>query len=347
MILLKNVSKSYSDQKRVIHALNHVSLEVKTGEIFGVIGRSGAGKSTLIRCLNLLEKPDQGEVIIDECNLMQLNSHALQNMRRQIGMIFQHFNLLSHRTVFENVALPLKLIGQSKQEIYHKVNQLLVLVGLSDKMNNYPAQLSGGQKQRVCIARALITQPKILLCDEATSALDPETTTSILDLLKKIHQEFNLTLFMITHQMEVIKDIAQRVAVLEKGEVIEENTVVNIFTQPQKEVTQQLVKSTLPQQLPQDFERQIIVTPFENSAMVLRLSFHQNASGEPAMTELVRRFNLTISILQGNIEVIQRTSIGVLFIEIWGEQQDIQQALDYLSTKNIGTQVIGYVHRNN
>jgi D-methionine transport system ATP-binding protein len=350
MITLNNISKTYHHQGQTIHALNEINLHVKPAEIFGIIGRSGAGKSTLIRCVNLLERPDQGQIIINQQDLMTLTSAELQQARRQMGMIFQHFNLLSNRTVYENVALPLMLMGENKKTIAQKVNELLSLVGLSDKKNVYPAKLSGGQKQRVSIARALITNPKILLCDEATSALDPETTLSILDLLKMIHREFGLSILLITHEMEVIKEIAHKVAVIDQGKIIEENEVVNLFTKPQHSITQQLVKSTLPQHLPRDFERKILSTAFDNSAVVLRLSFHRNASNEPAMTDLIRQFHLTVSILQGNIEVIQKETIGVLFVEVWTDQQNrdeiLQQAIIHLNAKNIETQVIGYVDRN-
>ncbi|WP_077368265.1 methionine ABC transporter ATP-binding protein [Anaerosalibacter sp. Marseille-P3206] len=243
MIHVENLSKVYkNNNNEKIYALNSINLEINKGEIFGIIGLSGAGKSTLIRCLNRLEEPTTGKVIMDNIEVTKLNKNDLRKKRKEIGMIFQHFNLLSSKTVYENIAFPLELEKLSKDEIDKRVNTLLKYVELEDKKHAYPSQLSGGQKQRVAIARALANNPKILLSDEGTSALDPKTTKSILELLCKIRDEFGLTIVLITHQMEVIKDICDRVAIIEDGKIIEENTVKEIFANPKTKTLQEFIR---------------------------------------------------------------------------------------------------------
>lgn len=241
MIVLKNITKQFRQKDRNITALSDVSLTVPEGRIFGIIGASGAGKSTLIRCVNLLERPTSGAVIVDGKALMDLSPSALAKERRHIGMIFQHFNLLSSRTVFENVAFPLELDGKSKGEIRERVLELLALVGLQDKTDDYPASLSGGQKQRVAIARTLASNPKVLLCDEATSALDPATTRSILALLKDINQRLQITILLITHEMRVVKSICDEVAVISSGKLVEQGAVEEVFANPQHELTREFI----------------------------------------------------------------------------------------------------------
>ncbi|MBP1764224.1 MAG: Sulfate-transporting ATPase, partial [Firmicutes bacterium] len=243
MIELKEIKKEYHGASGSIHALKGIDLGVKAGEIYGIIGKSGAGKSTLIRCINMLEKPSSGNVVVDGEDITLLSERQLRETRKKIGMIFQHFNLISSRTVYDNVAFPLELAGKSKQEIEAEVLPLLELVGLSDRMNRYPAELSGGQKQRVAIARALANHPKVLLCDEATSALDPQTTRSILELLKDINRKFQLTIVLITHEMQVIKEICDRVAVIEGGLIIEQGAVVEVFTRPQSATTRDFIRT--------------------------------------------------------------------------------------------------------
>lgn len=244
MIQLIDVSKTFTIDKTPIHAVKDVNLTINQGEIFGVIGYSGAGKSTLVRCINLLERPTKGEVLIDGVDLLQLKEKELRLHRQKIGMIFQQFNLFSSRTVFENVAFPLRYRGISKEKIKEKVLSLLDLVGIGDKHRAYPSQLSGGQKQRVAIARALATDPSILLCDEATSALDPQTTKSILKLLRDVNRKLGITIVIITHEMSVIKEICHRVAVMEEGNVVELNDVISIFTNPQAQITKDFINST-------------------------------------------------------------------------------------------------------
>ena len=245
MITLENVSKVFYQKKVTVHALRDISLQVAEGEIFGVIGSSGAGKSTLIRCINLLERPTAGRVIVDGQDLGRLSSRQLTLARRDMGMIFQHFNLLSSRTVFENVAFPLELSGTARPEIDRRVRELLALVGLESKAQDYPSRLSGGQKQRVAIARTLANHPKVLLCDEATSALDPETTLSILSLLKDINRRFSITILLITHEMNVVRAICDRVAVISEGSLIEEGAVSEVFTQPKTELTRRFIAAAL------------------------------------------------------------------------------------------------------
>ena len=260
MIELTHISKVYDGPNRV-EALKDISLSVKEGEIFGVIGQSGAGKSTLIRCINMLERPTSGSVVVDGVDLTKLNEKDLREQRKNIGMIFQHFNLLSSRTVYDNVAFPLELQGMSKAEIKERILPILDIVKLGDRLNNYPSQLSGGQKQRVGIARALASNPKVLLCDEATSALDPQTTKSILELLKDINEKLKLTIVLITHEMQVIKEICDRVAVIEGGVILEEGRVVNVFTGPKEKTTKEFVSAIISHKLPEEAWRHLNVQP--------------------------------------------------------------------------------------
>lgn len=257
MIELKNVSKVFYKHKVAVNALSDVSLQVAEGEIFGVIGSSGAGKSTLIRCINLLERPTSGQVVVNGQVLSELAARQLVLARRDIGMIFQHFNLLSSRTVFANIAFPLELSHTPKATIEQRVRELLALVGLEDKMHDYPVSLSGGQKQRVAIARTLASNPKVLLCDEATSALDPETTLSILSLLKSINRRFRITILLITHDMNVVRAICDRVAVISEGRLIEQGRVTEVFSDPQTELTRRFISSALSFGLPLDDEKEV------------------------------------------------------------------------------------------
>jgi len=245
MIRLENINKVFIKQDKKVVALKDISIQIDKGDIYGIIGSSGAGKSTLIRTINLLERPTSGSIRVAGTDLLALNNAELLHARKNIGMIFQHFNLLSSRTVFENIAFPIELTSSNKQATQQKVDQLLSLVDLTDKRNDYPANLSGGQKQRVAIARALATDPEVLLCDEATSALDPMTTRSILALLKKINKELNITIVLITHEMQVIRALCNKVAVIAHGEIIEENTVGELFDNPQSEITKDLLNPSL------------------------------------------------------------------------------------------------------
>ena len=346
MIKLENITKTY-DGKSQVHALKGVNLTIEDGEIFGIIGKSGAGKSTLVRCINMLERPTSGNVIIDEKNLTNMTDAQLRAERKHIGMIFQHFNLLSSRTVFDNIAFPLELIGASKEAIQKKVADLLELVGLTDRQFNYPAQLSGGQKQRVGIARALASDPNILLCDEATSALDPQTTKSILELLKDINQRLGITIVIITHEMAVIKEICNRVAVIEGGVIKEAGRVVDVFTNPQSQTMKDFVKSVINMELPAGIAKMGITDqPAPGYDMLVRLRFKGAATNEPVVASVVRRFNTYVSVLYGNIDYIQDEPFGYLIVVIMGSMEQQAKAFEYIKELPIGSEVLGYVPRN-
>lgn len=347
MIKLNAIEKVYTGDTGPVAALNGVSIHVKSGEIFGIIGKSGAGKSTLIRCINMLERPTTGSVVVDELDMTVLTEQELRAARKRIGMIFQHFNLLSSRTVFDNVAFPLELAGWDKNRIENEVLPLLELVGLSDKRYQYPSQLSGGQKQRVGIARALASKPKVLLCDEATSALDPQTTQSILALLKDINQRLGLTIVLITHEMQVIKEICDQVAVIENGKIIEQGSVLSLFSQPQTATTRDFIRTIINYDLPDIFqETELLPEPTDDSSLIVRVSFLGQAAKDPVIAALIRRYNVDISILFGNIDHIQNIPFGTLIIEVAGDSTQLQNALQYLSARELGVEVIGYVNRN-
>ncbi|HIU63897.1 MAG TPA: methionine ABC transporter ATP-binding protein [Candidatus Avacidaminococcus intestinavium] len=344
MIELRDIEKTYYTKTGDIHALCKTSLTINAGEIFGVIGQSGAGKSTLIRCINMLETPTNGQVLVDGQDLTAMNESELRKARQSIGMIFQHFNLLSSRTVFDNIAFPLEIQGLSKTEIRKKVEPLLELVGLEERREHYPSQLSGGQKQRVGIARALASSPKVLLCDEATSALDPQTTKSILDLLRDINQKMNLTIVMITHQMQVVKEICDHVAVIENGKIIEEGTMFDLFTNPQTPTTKDFIKSINNMELPELLKNTPISKEFTNgSKLLVRISFIGSSAGEPLISSLVKRCDVDVNILYGNIENIKDTPYGTLLVEISGTAKALTSSMDYLKARNLRIEVIGYV----
>jgi D-methionine transport system ATP-binding protein len=347
MITLQNIEKTYQSSNGMVHALKGVNLTVAQGEIFGIIGTSGAGKSTLIRCINMLERPTKGTVTVDGQDFTALSEQQLREQRKKIGMIFQHFNLLSSRTVYQNIAFPLELANCNKQDIDTEVMHLLKLVGLVDKKDQYPAQLSGGQKQRVGIARALANHPKVLLCDEATSALDPQTTKSILELLKNINREFGLTIVLITHEMQVIKEICNQVAVIEGGLIIEQGQVLDVFTKPQANTTKEFISSIINHNLPDFFaDIKLSPVPTSNSNLIVRLSFIGHSTEEPVISSMIRRFNIDASILHGNIDHIQAIPFGTLIVELSGEQHALEHALSYLQTRELGIEVIGYVSRH-
>lgn len=347
MITLENVTKVYGNKTQV-KALNGISLSVKAGEIFGIIGKSGAGKSTLVRCINMLERPTSGKVIIDERDMTTLSDSRLRQERKSIGMIFQHFNLLSSRTVFDNIAFPLELTDTPKEIIRNKVEGLLELVGLSDRKSNYPSQLSGGQKQRVGIARALASDPKILLCDEATSALDPQTTTAILALLQDINKRLGITIIIITHEMAVVKDICDRVAVIEGGYIKECGRVVDIFTNPQSETMQEFVKSIINTEMPRGITRLGITNePKEGSDMLVRVRFKGNITTKPLMAQVIRHSNADLSVLYGNIDYIQDEPFGYLIFSIIGDMESQIRAFNYIESLPVESEVLGYVRGNN
>lgn len=341
MIELLNVSKSFKTKNKTIQALADVSLTVEKGEIFGVIGTSGAGKSTLIRCVNLLERPNEGKVFVDNIELTKLSDAQLTLERRKIAMIFQHFNLLSSRTVFDNIAFPLELEGKSKSEIKEKVNGLLELVGLNEKAKDYPANLSGGQKQRVAIARALANDPKVLLCDEATSALDPATTKSILKLLKSINQKLNLTILLITHEMEVIKTICDKVAVINHGKLVEQGNVEQIFTNPQQEITKGFIQSSLNIELPLVYQNSLSNIDHGNSNPLVKFMLTGNNDQSFVISNLFEKFQVKAKVISAQLEYVGNLSFGVLLVELQGK--NINEALAYLENEYSNTEILGYV----
>jgi len=344
MIKLNNITKIFTLPDKKLTALNNVSLHVPKGQICGVIGASGAGKSTLIRCVNLLERPTHGAVIIDDVDLTQLSDAELVKTRRQIGMIFQHFNLLTSRTVFENVALPLELENKSKAEIQEKTTALLALVGLSDKHNVYPANLSGGQKQRVAIARALASDPKVLLCDEATSALDPATTQSILKLLKEINRTLGITILLITHEMEVVKRICDQVAVIDKGRLIEQGTVSEIFSNPKTELAQEFISSTFHITLPEEYLENLSDTPkHAKSYPIIKFEFTGRSVDAPLLSQASKKFGVELSILTSQIDYAGGVKFGFTIAEVEGDEDAITQTKVYLMENNVRVEVLGYV----
>jgi D-methionine transport system ATP-binding protein len=328
---------------KAINALSDINLTIEQGRIFGVIGSSGAGKSTLIRCVNLLERPTNGQVLLDGVDLTQLSKKELTQTRRKIGMIFQHFNLLSSRTVFNNVALPLELAGVAKNHIKTKVEGLLALVGLEDKRDVYPANLSGGQKQRVAIARALASDPKVLLCDEATSALDPATTISILELLRKINQELNLTILLITHEMAVVKGICQEVAIIGDGKLVENGSVGDIFAHPKTDLAREFIRSTLDLSIPADYQARLSATKVDNSYPLIRLEFTGASVDAPVISHVAREFNIDISILSSNMDYVGGVKFGLMLAEFIGSDECADKAIHYLKQQKIELEVLGYV----
>ena len=344
MIKLNNITKIFTLPDKKLTALDNVSLHVPKGQICGVIGASGAGKSTLIRCVNLLERPTHGAVIIDDVDLTQLSEAELVKTRRQIGMIFQHFNLLTSRTVFENVALPLELENKSKAEIQEKTTALLALVGLSDKHNVYPSNLSGGQKQRVAIARALASDPKVLLCDEATSALDPATTQSILKLLKEINRTLGITILLITHEMEVVKRICDQVAVIDKGRLIEQGTVSEIFSNPKTELAQEFISSTFHITLPEEYLENLSDTPkHAKSYPIIKFEFTGRSVDAPLLSQASKKFGVELSILTSQIDYAGGVKFGFTIAEVEGDEDAITQTKVYLMENNVRVEVLGYV----
>ena len=340
MIELEHLSKTFAG-KDSVHALRDVSLTVQKGEIYGVIGYSGAGKSTLIRCINLLERPDTGTVRMDGVELTSLSGPALNRERRKIGMIFQQFNLFATRTVLDNVAYPLRFSGMSRKAIREKAEALLKYVELSDKRDAYPSQLSGGQKQRVAIARALACDPKVLLCDEATSALDPQTTASILQLIRRLNREMGITVVMITHQMQVVKEACHRVAVMENGRVVEQGDVFSIFAHPRQEITRTFVDSTTNLNKVEDLlEEGAEITRLKPGEMLVRLSYQRGSAAEAIVSTVSRNFGVDVNILLGSLELIEGALLGGLVVVFSGQRQGIESALNYFREKNVGVEVI-------
>ncbi|KAF1014398.1 MAG: methionine ABC transporter ATP-binding protein [Burkholderia sp.] len=335
MIEIRNLSQRFAGPHGWVEALHNVNLTISRSEVFGIIGRSGAGKSTLVRTINLLTRPSEGNVVLDGHDLTALSAVDLRATRRDIGMIFQHFHLLSSRTVYENVALPLELAGVKRAEIEASVLSLLELVGLTAQKDRYPAQLSAGQKQRGGIARALASKPKVLLSDEATSSLDPETTRAILDLLRRLNRERGLTIVLITHQMEVIKQVCDRVAVLDAGRVVETGPVIEIFVQPHHEVTRALIGNVIAQELPPVLKARVAERLKSGRSHLLRLAFTSSGVDQPILSETIRRYKLNFNILHGQIDEIQGQAFGSLSVLADGESGKVGEALAYLRAQGV------------
>lgn len=332
MIEFKNISKHYQLKGQTIRALDQINLEIPEGSIFGIIGYSGAGKSTLIRLINLLERPNEGQVIINQKDFTALDARSLRQERANIGMIFQHFNLLQTKTVAANIEMPLKLLGVNKAEREKRLNELLEFIDLKHKKDAFPDELSGGQKQRVGIARALANHPKILLCDEATSALDPQTTKSVLALLKKINQEQNITIVMVTHEMDVIETVCDYVAVMEQGKVIETGSTLEIFSQPQHPTTKNFIQTVLQQQLPVNILKNL---ENQNHNSIYCLQFLGKSAQETVVQAVIKKFDISLNILFANMTEINGTVIGQMFIQLLGDPAIIQQAIEFLEQNGV------------
>lgn len=336
MINIKDVSVQFETSDGKVDAVKDVNISIKEGEVFGVIGYSGAGKSTLVRTINMLQVPTSGQVVVNGNDMTQLSEKELLRACKKIGMIFQHFNLMKQRTVAENIAFPLYKTGLSKSEIDQKVNRLLELVDLTDRKNAYPAQLSGGQKQRVGIARSLANDPKVLLCDEATSALDPNTTLQILDLLKKVNEELGITIVIITHEMSVIKSICDRVAIMSDGEVVEQGTIFDIFTNPQDPITQTFIESASQKEKDiQSIVDEVKEKYGSRKAYLIRIDYAGHHKGDRLVANLVKDYQLSLNILYADVEMIQGQPSGTLLLEVEGEAPSIESAVKQLRTDPI------------
>lgn len=339
MITLSHVSKSFGNG--AIHAVRDVSLTINRGDVFGIIGYSGAGKSTLVRTINLLERPTEGTVTVDGQELTSLNHKDLLAARRNIGMIFQHFALMPSRTIADNVAFPLKGSGLSRGERKARVAELLELVGIPEKASAYPSELSGGQKQRVAIARALVTRPSVLIADEATSALDPQNADAILKLLKQLNEQLGLTIVVITHHMNVVKQICNRVAVMQDGVVIEESDVYSIFSQPRKDLTHEFIRTTSNLSKVDEFLLDgAAITQLEPGQVLLRLNYDRSNADQPLITTIARQFDVDLAIIFADIEVVQGSPIGGTVGILEGNAEQIDQAIDYLTKHNVRVEVL-------
>lgn len=333
MIQLENIEKTYKTKKGSLTAVDNVSIKIKKGEIFGIVGYSGAGKSTLLRCINLLERPSKGKVIIDGVDMTSLSTKELRKARQSIGMIFQGFHLASSKTAAENIDFSLKVAGVPVEKRKERVKELLDLVGLADKADHYPAQLSGGQKQRVSIARALANNPKVLLSDEATSALDPSTTKSILALLKKINEELGITIVLITHEMEVVKEICHRCAVMQDGRVVELGRTYDVFANPQNELTKKFIETVLQFNLPDKLREACTGT-------IVRLQFQGEKATEAIVSDMLQKHQVSGNILHGKVEYIRDEPLGIFIMELKGVQTEIDKAIQYLEQRMQQVEVV-------
>lgn len=340
MIEIRNLTKIYTAAEQQILALDDVSLTVEKGEIFGIIGLSGAGKSTLVRCVNMLERPTSGSILVDGQEITALDSTELRTARQKIGMIFQHFNLLSSRTVFDNIMFPLEIAKVPKSEARERVQSLLEMVGLTDKAEVYPVQLSGGQKQRVGIARALANRPSLLLSDEATSALDPQTTRSILGLLRDINRRLNLTILLITHDMGVIKEVCDRVAVIDNSKIVEIGDVLEVFSNPQTPTSRSFIGTVINREIPEELLHRSNGDNGKMATRLVRVSFIGASAGEPIISSMIRQYDVEANILYGNIDRVKDTPFGNLALELMGSPDMIDSGLAYLRNRGLEIEVL-------
>lgn len=347
IIQIQHLNKTFGTGEAAVHALEDINLEVQAGEIFGIIGLSGAGKSTLVRCMNLLERPTSGSVVVDGKDMTKLSVKELRKARKDISMIFQSFNLLMQRTALDNICFPLELVGTPRAKAVARAKELLDLVGLGNRAGAYPAQLSGGQKQRVGIARALTNDPKVLLSDEATSALDPETTVATLALLKRINKELGLTIVMITHEMQVVKQICERVVVMNYGKIVEQGKVVDIFMSPQHETTKALIGNVMARDMPASildrFRKARENHPNSDAVYLLRLAFSGNEVTRPVISECSRRFNIDFNILRGTVDDVQGQTLGSLTVLIEAESSVFIEAVNFLRENGVVVEEINDV----
>ena len=330
-ILIQDVSKTFETKDGSVQALNHVSLSIETGDIYGIIGMSGAGKSTLVRCMNFLEVPSEGKVLIDGKSLSEFSPKELRKEREKIGMIFQHFNLLMQKNVLENVCFPLYIQGKKKAEARAKALELLEIVGLADRAKAYPAQLSGGQKQRVAIARALASDPQILLCDEATSALDPQTTSSILELLQDINQKFGITIVIITHQMSVVREICTHVAIMKDGEVKEQGLVEEIFSHPKSQVAKELISKDSGN----DVESKKLTQSEIQDGEIVRIVFSENSAVEPVIANLILTFHEPVNILKANTKNVGGVAKGEMILQFMSDSTNVPEMKKFLTERGL------------
>ncbi len=330
VIEILNVEKVFKNKKSEVYALRNVSLKVEKGDIFGIVGYSGAGKSTLLRLVNLLEKPTSGSVKIEGKEIINLSEKELNILRKNIGMVFQQFNLLESQTVYQNLKIPLIISGAPKNSIDKRIEELLDFVGLKDKKNSSVSKLSGGQKQRIGIARALATHPKILLCDEATSALDPKTTKSILQLLKKINNEFGITILLITHEMEVVKEICNKVAVMQDGEIKEQGNIIEIFTNPQENITKNFISSIINNNIPESLKEEL-----DLNLPVVKLTFLGEKSGQPLISEINKKFVISTKILSASVNELGNTILGVLVVQLEGNPAIINEVEEFIKNRGV------------
>jgi D-methionine transport system ATP-binding protein len=333
MVRIEDVSMTFKIKGKEIKAVRNVSLEINRGEIFGIVGSSGAGKSTLIRTINLLERPTSGRIFIEGADITDLKGNELRIIRQKMGFVFQHFNLIHTKTVFDNIAFPMKIAGRRSEDIARRVSELLELVGLCDKIQSYPSKLSGGQKQRVGIARAIANSPHILLCDEPTSALDLETTKSILSLIREINEKLGITIIIISHEMDVIKSVCSNVAVMSDGEIVEVKPAYDMFASPSSKVARELVRHSLNLEIPESLLSTVKGT-------IIKVVYRGDVALEPVISGAIKRLPVNLNILHGKIEYIAGRPIGIFYLNILGKKNDIKKTISFFNRKNIDTEVV-------